>query len=35
MTRITGVIIDEIWSKFAAKFVRKSGHAAKKSGQKW
>ena len=23
MTRITGVIIDEIWSKFVAKFVRK------------
>ena len=34
MTRITGGLIDKNWSKFVAKFVRKNGHAAKKSGQK-
>ena len=34
MIRITGGVIDKKWSKFVAKFVRKSGHAAKKSGQK-
>lgn len=33
MTHITGVFIDKIWSKFVAKFVRKSGHAAKKVGK--